>query len=371
MAQLQRDIKALQMQKDQLAGQKKKKPAKNKKKKPSFKKMEKYALDFSAAAYARLLADPCKAKLVHPVYPEPGAGYLVRSHATSLGHTGSTKVAGYVLWFPAYHNPAGGSGNPGNIGYFETATSSGGPTNTVADPLWGGTTLGGSTIRDPCYTLVNNSTVEDARTIAACMTFNYLGTTSGNSGQLGIITDYPLSNLIQQNPSVDNFFDSSEQVMRVPENFQLTFAPDSASLYFRTPGNAAGSTTQDKPFVIGTPATSASSTTVGSTSTYSTLGFGFCWRGLNGAQTNDIQFGFTKCIEWRPQYTSSEVEVLQSDASNSSSTLGNITSFLDENIPDWRARGMAAGQDYAIRAGLMGINYLYQSNRHRNDRIQY
>ena len=96
MGQLVKQVKALT-----LAVAPKPKSAKKKRQrnKLSFGKMERISLDFHAMCYAKLLLDPCKAKLCHPVYPEPGSGYLVRTHVTALGHTTSAKNAGYCIWF--------------------------------------------------------------------------------------------------------------------------------------------------------------------------------------------------------------------------------------------------------------------------------
>lgn len=62
------------------------------------------ALDAAAAAYARLLADPCAAPLVQPVYPGGDSGFLFRAESFATYSTGAAQTAGVVHWTPSYPN---------------------------------------------------------------------------------------------------------------------------------------------------------------------------------------------------------------------------------------------------------------------------
>jgi hypothetical protein len=57
-------------------------------------------LDGPAAAYAHLLADPCGAPLVHPIYAGSDSGYLIRTDKVSPVAVGGAITAGAVLWTP-------------------------------------------------------------------------------------------------------------------------------------------------------------------------------------------------------------------------------------------------------------------------------
>jgi len=65
------------------------------------------ALDSSATDYARLLADPINAPLVHPVYAGGDGGYLIRFDSTFTTTAGATDTSGYLHWTPGAMGPDG------------------------------------------------------------------------------------------------------------------------------------------------------------------------------------------------------------------------------------------------------------------------
>jgi len=89
----------------------------------------KTGLDSSASDYAKLLADPINAPLVHPVYAGGDGGYLIRFDTTFSWAIGPTETSGYVHWTPGAMGPNGleliaGASTGGNVA--ATATAIGG-----------------------------------------------------------------------------------------------------------------------------------------------------------------------------------------------------------------------------------------------------
>jgi hypothetical protein len=61
-------------------------------------------LDGAATEYARLLMDPCGARIVHPIFPGGDAGYLFRADSFVTVGVGATDTCGIVHWCPGYLN---------------------------------------------------------------------------------------------------------------------------------------------------------------------------------------------------------------------------------------------------------------------------
>lgn len=64
-------------------------------------------LDTAAAQYAKLLAEPCTAPLVHPIFPGGNAGFLMRSEGFLTVGNGVDQTSGYFNWVPGYVNKSG------------------------------------------------------------------------------------------------------------------------------------------------------------------------------------------------------------------------------------------------------------------------
>lgn len=81
-----------------------KKRAGGKKKSKSARNVPDGVLDVGGAAWARLLADPCNAPLVNPVYPSGSfGGQLVRVESDFIAGAGATQTAVAVLYTPGLY----------------------------------------------------------------------------------------------------------------------------------------------------------------------------------------------------------------------------------------------------------------------------
>lgn len=122
-------------------------------------------LDPPAAAYARLLADPCGAALAHPIYSGSEGGILVKAESVRTFGLGATVVNVGVHWTP-------GAIGSGNTEYLYAENN------------------GDAIIPNPsAYTpgkafLAANAT--GVRCVAACMQVTYLGTELNRAGTFTI-----------------------------------------------------------------------------------------------------------------------------------------------------------------------------------------
>lgn len=158
-----------------MAKSKNKRIVKKVKKVPSQQVSRFRGLDSHGAAYARLLADPCNAPLVHPVFGGANGGLLMRSRSVFTVNTTALATAGYLHWTPG----AIGTTNSELVAA-EFATT--GTSGTAAG-------LGGA----PGKTfLASNST--SYRPVAACMQVYYLGSETTRQGF--VLVDNTLGGLI-------------------------------------------------------------------------------------------------------------------------------------------------------------------------------
>lgn len=122
-------------------------------------------LDQNAAAYARLLADPCNAPVVHPIYTGGDSGYLFRAENFISVGTGATDTAGYLHWTPG-------------------AISSSSAELLVANGADPSTSLVNSTsLGTPGKTFLATN-ARGVRCVAACLRVSYPGSESSRSGRI-------------------------------------------------------------------------------------------------------------------------------------------------------------------------------------------
>lgn len=214
-------------------------------------------LDAQALAYARLLADPCNAPLVHPVYAGGDAGFLVRADSVLTVGNVTTETAGFLHWTPGYINS---NNTELLIGAAPTAT-----TATVATASSGGPAKG--------FLAAN---AKATRCVAACVTVTYPGSESSRSGrvhfghtQASLIDSTLTYQPDQVAPLLQNF-------SRTPaESFEIFWKPGAADTEFNDPEEPASPLLRDR----------KSSITVS-------------WAGL--PVTTGLTFHFTAVYEWIP-----------------------------------------------------------------------
>lgn len=133
-------------------------------------------LDKHALAYARLLANPCDADLVHPLYATGNAGYLIRTKQFVLGGGNASAVDFYSAFSPSGLSSSTTSNSMWTHAY----------TGTTA--LTMGVAAGGL---GPSY--LGTGLVASYRPVAGCIKVHYSGAESVRSGTISVgITTSPL-----------------------------------------------------------------------------------------------------------------------------------------------------------------------------------
>lgn len=123
------------------------------------------SLDTAAHDYARLLSDPCNAKLVPPVYPGADAGFLFRADSFGSVGTGAGQTSGTIHWTPGYPNSS-------NTEFLLIGTAGGSTAGTaVAFP------------QTPGKIFIDGNS-RAVRCIAACLRISFPGAESARSGRV-------------------------------------------------------------------------------------------------------------------------------------------------------------------------------------------
>nr|UHS72283.1 MAG: hypothetical protein 2 [Tombusviridae sp.] len=282
--------------------------------------------------YALMVANPCSAQL-HPGLFGSEEGFLGRFKVSYPLPSAAGATCGYVLWAPNYHNGGvngGVAGGTGNVFIFQSNSPSNAPTNTTAaNSAFGAglttSTVTASTIADPAYGFVNGATCRDARTVSACIRMDYLGAISSVSGQVAMVENLPMTDLLQSLPSVNNLFDYSTKSQRV--------SLDTSEIIYRSTqlGLDRFLAEADQALLVG--ATGAVSTIAPDAERIEPVVFGFAFRGITAGELAKFNFEFVKNMEWRPQ-TGQGLS-----ATTSMSTGVNMHStaiaVLDHHAPGW------------------------------------
>jgi len=121
--------------------------------------------DPPAAAYARLLADPCGAPLTHPLYAGGEGGILVKAESVINIAAGASETGVLMHWTP-------GAIGSGNTELLTSAPAGDSATATAASSTPGKTFL--------------NDNATGVRVVAACMQVTYLGTELNRSGTIAM-----------------------------------------------------------------------------------------------------------------------------------------------------------------------------------------
>lgn len=254
------------------------------------RRMRAMALDASAAAYARLLSDPCNSPVVHPIYPGGDAGYLFRAESFATFAGGAGETAGFIHWAPGYVNSSG-TQLVGAYGSTPTAL------------------LLASVVTSAPGNAFLAANAKGVRCIAACMKVTFPGSESARSGRV----HYGLTQagLIDSGASLttDSVCQALQHYSRTPsDTVELIWKPNIADTEFNDPGEAASAIIRDRKSALtlafaGLPA--AVGLTVHFTAVYEWTpanGIGVGHNALGKAQSNNtldqvldtlVQGGFT------------------------------------------------------------------------------
>lgn len=295
----------------------------NNKKKP-VKKQNKVqqrgltGLDSMGAAYARLLADPCNAPLVHPTYSGVEGGYLMRADSFLTMGDNAGATSGYLQWTPSVLEP----GLSGILSAATTGGAVGAIPASVGDktPAW-------------TYLLANCSEV---RTVAACLRVTYPGAESGRAGRIHY--GQTSGGMVQSTTSysADGVATLLPHFERTPAtSVELIWKPNDADQMFSYP-NVADNGKNNK-----------------------CASLSVAWAGLPAAV--GLTFHMTVVYEWQPK-PAMGISNPNMSRSSSANTLDHVVNYLqNQGFSFVRSLAMAAGSSMATGAmaatyGLMGAN---------------
>lgn len=231
-------------------------------KKPARKRvrnMSKSAgLDGPAAAYARLLADPCNSALVHPIYPGGDAGFLFRAESFVTIGTAAGDTAGYMQWSPGYVNSS-----LTQMVYQSTASGA-----VPSAALAGGSFA-------PANTFLSTN-AKGARCIAACVKVTFPGAENVRSGRVhfGHVNagTIDLGSVV----SPDGVAQCLQHYTRTPaDTIEIVWKPNFADVEMNDPSEAASAVIRDRKSAVAV-----------------------AWAGLPAA--TGMVFHFTAVYEWTP-----------------------------------------------------------------------
>lgn len=293
-------------------------------------------------AYAKMLHDPCNSELFAGIYGSD-EGLVGRFKKDSGLTTLGSDTCGFCLWVPAYHNPGvngGAGGGSGNIFIFRTLDSATKPTNTIAANGAFGSGGAGSvttarTINDPANPFVVGAVARDARLISACMRVSYTGPMSSTSGQMCVIENLPLSDVLSNLPSVDALFEYSTKSQRFSvDTMEAVYRPSDAGIdRFRDESDVA----------VAVGATGAVSTIGADAVSFEPTCFGFAWRGTTAGQSQYVQLEFIKNVEWRPSVGQGmSVQTPVSVGGRGVARHTDAIALLDKAKPGWTSRAFSA-----------------------------
>ncbi len=296
-------------------------------------------LDASAAAFARLLMDPCQAPLVHPVYAGSDAGYLGRFETDFLCSSAINQAAGCTAGAILF--------SPGCIGVSATDTTS---INGITSVMGLGslaaqvvndsgtynwqcrnlTAAGGTQIQPGAAFFAFAS--ESVRCVAACVQLHYIGTELDRAGTISMARVNAGSVLNSDTASVSGLRQLSNYVDRTPESHvELKWCPADGDQLFTDPSLVTGQRQAERKN--------------GLLVTYS------------GIDPSKLRVRFVAVYEWLPETAQGLVTTMES-RNRSSNSLDHVLNALDRTGRWWQRNGHyvsgAAGMLYKGAATLLG-----------------
>lgn len=307
--------------------------------------------------------------MVHPEYGSSENGYLSR-FKSSISVT-SVNQAGYVVWFPDFTGGNASSASTintnGSLFFYNSTSSSVAPTNTTAEPLGMSATLTstrGSFRADPAHAWVASSACQDARTVSACMQFQFTGAMSTTQGRFGMVEGITREMLLTGTsggpPTADELFAVASHVERMPLDVkELKYRPSLQGEFFRTEAlnslTSAANDSADACYTVGIGGSNKTTLHATGMTSGGVLGLAFVYTGLDPS-TAAFTVTFTKAIEWRPEIGQGMVLNIPRSVGDGTNIAQKTVALLDKHIPNWQSmmRHGAAHLGNALAKTVLG-----------------
>ncbi len=266
-------------------------------------------LDKAGLDHAKLLLDPCGAKLSHPVYSGAEGGYLIRSESFSRNFVSVGTTAGVFHW-----TPGAVSSNDTELLYTDAPNSGAGvAAATIAAA--------------PGKAFLQNASM--CRCVAACIKIGFTGTEGNRSGRI----HYGRTSATLVNPgdviSVDGLAGALPYYSRTPvSEIEVLWLPNDGDQLFHDPNEAITAEARRR----------LSSITIAASDLPSGVG---------------LTFRMTAIYEWQPVYNTG-VAVPANSRAQSNSTLDQVINVVQRAMNGAAsAAGNTVGQ--VLSAGARGV----------------
>jgi hypothetical protein len=178
-------------------------------------------LDSYGLAYAKLLADPCTAELVHPTYNSGTGGFLSRFESSVALFNGATDTAGVLHWYPGRVGISGGTAATN----FYTANSASATTGVI--PAAGALNWCAGA---PFLT----ANAASCRCVAACLKVSYYGTELNRAGYVTLGNQ--LNDDVSTSISTEQISQTNTYRMRTPDDtVEFRWRPSDGDTAFSDP----------------------------------------------------------------------------------------------------------------------------------------
>jgi hypothetical protein len=250
--------------------------------------------DKEAAAYARLLVNPCTAPLVHPVGYGGSGGFLTRAETDFIVGNGATQTAGFLRWAP---------------GALCTGGTDSGLAYGVADTDAIATTAINFTSWCPGYSyLTANSRA--LRCVAACAQVFWPGSELNRSGLVSG-TVVPVEAIpVGGSFTVANIRAGSGYSQRMPtESMEIKWSPSTTDALYENAGAAIASTNGHNSIVLS-------------------------WAGL--PVSTGVRIRLVAVYEWLPNMTNGFVASAETSSNESTMSITALLTRLRDVLGEWR-----------------------------------
>lgn len=332
-------------------------------------------------SYMNLVVDPCNGPLVRAVGSDNGTGIMERFRFTtqvpSVRSGGIVNTAGYLAWFPSFHNSGGGNYEAGNLYLHEVTNGelSTPPLNDTSVCMGGGIeNYAGVFLQDPAYSSLNvGATFSRARTIAACMQLETLQELSTIKGQVVTVVQMSLQTFFGAGsagrpPSVSQLLAYGAKRERLNiDGHEVVWAPGERDSILRGTGqDLAGNSaalTQNAAFWMG--ANDSDATIVSTPDPSTAMCVILVWNGVTTPGVLQLNCVKVCEMELAPRANTIEPPIVPRPI-RSKATLATVVDALDRSMPSWRAhaaRYASAGLSRLTGYVLGGAPYMASVGR--------
>lgn len=255
-------------------------------------------LDAAAAAYARLLADPCGAKMVSPVYSGGTGGYLLRVETDQIVNNGATDVGSMGYFCPGNIS----SSTQGAVGLSATFVTS----DTAAQSINLNSAL------QPGLTFLA-ANAKSVRCVSACVQVSYPGTELNRSGVIAM-GQGTYDSIAATPKSPSQLRTLAERVRRMPDGMvEMRLVPNISSQEYIDPSSTnVGQINPDMPLIF--------------------------WSAFGIPVNTGIRVRLVAVYEWIPNAGVGLTNPSALETTNSANTLNHVLSTL-KSYGDWAASG--------------------------------